>query len=271
MEKNYFIKKRITNINCLIIFLVFTAFIGYSQDLTFTINTATTSGSTVSETVIDGTDTYILTASTLKDAVLEDLGTGDMVFYAGQVDTSLTPWTITITKNGTATNFTLTKIDYDTVAEGDISVTNQDDAEIAAQTTYVVGNGSITITNTGNATDIASFDIIPYEGNGLNNFAFHNIEVTIVDPPLSVVDNIFSKHVLIYPNPSNGKILIRNNSDLNFEALKVADINGRILKTVQINNSFPEQDIDLTGLNTGIYFLTITTDKGESTKKLIIN
>ncbi len=273
MKKKYFFTRISINKSVLFYFFILTAFISHGQDLIFTANTAVISGSTVTETLVDGSDTYILTANTSNPAALDELvlGGGDYVFYVSGIDNSLTPWTISITKNGTATNFTLTGIDYDTFQEDNVSIINQDNNIITASTTYAVGAGSIIIGNVVNATNISNFKIVPSDNDDLNNFGFHNIGVTIVDPALSIDDAVFSNSINIYPNPSNGRIFIKNNSDLGLKSLQVSDINGRILKTIPFEDSLFEREIDLYDLTTGLYFITITSDKSIAIKKLLIN
>ncbi|MEQ3690833.1 MAG: T9SS type A sorting domain-containing protein [Flavobacterium sp.] len=47
------------------------------------------------------------------------------------------------------------------------------------------------------------------------------------------------------------------------------DINGRIVK--QVSSSTSLTSINVSDLNSGIYFVNIETDEGKSTKKIIKN
>ncbi|MDH7445467.1 beta strand repeat-containing protein [Aquimarina sp. 2201CG14-23] len=159
--------------------------------MNFTIDAATDNGTTITETIVDGGDTYVLTAASSNDAQLFDLGGGDQIFFTA-VDGSLPPWVVSITRNGSPVSFTLNGLDYDTVAAGNISVENQDDNTIAASANYS-GSGAITITNTSNATNISSFKITPGDSDDLNDFGFHNINVTFpaadtTQPEITSVD-----------------------------------------------------------------------------------
>jgi len=151
--------------------------------LTFTADTAVDNGQNITETTTSDGVTYILTATASVDAQIDNLGGADNIFFANQ-DTELRPWIITLTADGTPINFTLTEIDYDTLETGSISITNQDDAIITPNTSYDTGNGSILPANTINATNITSFNIVPSDNDDLNDFGFHNIDITV--PPFTV-------------------------------------------------------------------------------------
>lgn len=146
--------------------------------LTFTADTAVDNGDNITETVTDNGVTYVLTASASVDTNLEDLGSGDFIFFANP-DSELRPWIITLTADGSPINFTLTEIDYDTVETGSITITNQDGDVITPTTSYVTGAGIISVMNTVNATNISSFNVIPSGSDDLNDFGFHNIDITI--------------------------------------------------------------------------------------------
>lgn len=268
MKNNYTIKNLLKSL--LIYIFILTTNISFSQTLNFTIDTAVDNGNSISETILDSGLPYVLTATTINNATLEDLGAGDMVFYVGSIDALKNPWVISITRDGNPAYFTLNGIDYDTVESGDISIKNQSDEIIANQATYTFGAGAITITNTVNATNILSFKIFPHDNDDLNDFAFHNISVTMGNT-LGIDDFTLNNNISVYPNPSNGNITLKNNSDIQLKVLNISDVSGRILKSIKFNDSFSEKNIDLNNLNTGIYFLTIQSDNGKTTQKLIIN
>ena len=63
---------------------------------------------------------------------------------------------------------------------------------------------------------------------------------------------------------------INNTSNINFTAVQVTDINGRVVKSLNVNNITSSQ-INVSDLNAGIYFLNITSDAGKADKKFIKN
>ncbi len=70
------------------------------------------------------------------------------------------------------------------------------------------------------------------------------------------------KNILIFPNPSNGILNITGDEEM---LVVISDIAGRNLLTKQINKN---NQIDLTSLSSGIYFVTINN---QITRKLILN
>lgn len=72
---------------------------------------------------------------------------------------------------------------------------------------------------------------------------------------------------LIYPNPVNAKLNIISNGDLLFEKIEIIDISGQ---KVYSGNSVGQQDeIDVSKLSNGVYFLKLYTDNKIETQKFI--
>lgn len=80
-----------------------------------------------------------------------------------------------------------------------------------------------------------------------------------------LVDN----DVVIYPNPTNNhKITIQTNESIS--KLTLVAINGQIIN--EINNPvFVDNRFDISNLSQGFYLLQMTSDKGNLTKKIIVN
>ena len=84
----------------------------------------------------------------------------------------------------------------------------------------------------------------------------------LISQVLSVPDN---EHVelSIYPNPTNGLVSIEGIEDL--QTVKVFNISGQEV----IYQETSELQLDMTALQSGVYFLELTTQNGSITKKLI--
>jgi len=75
----------------------------------------------------------------------------------------------------------------------------------------------------------------------------------------------------IYPNPSKGNFTINASFDLNTSLFNLFDISG---KKVQFNTKFVSNnktEIELSNISAGIYFLSISSNNGSVTKKIIID
>ena len=76
--------------------------------------------------------------------------------------------------------------------------------------------------------------------------------------------SFLEKNIHIFPNPTNGLIHIESNN--RFEFLEITLYNA-LGKTIKINLS--NENIDLSDISSGIYFLSIRTSKGMITKKIM--
>lgn len=74
----------------------------------------------------------------------------------------------------------------------------------------------------------------------------------------------------IYPNPANDFIKIASADNLKIKNVEVTDLNGRIIKSLKINE-LSDVDINLTTISKGIYLLKIYTDNGFVNKKIFKN
>jgi len=72
---------------------------------------------------------------------------------------------------------------------------------------------------------------------------------------------------MIYPNPINSKFKIQNSKFFGLATVKVLDLIGNEVKRFELLNE--KAEIDISELNSGIYFLNIETEKGIFTTKLI--
>lgn len=80
------------------------------------------------------------------------------------------------------------------------------------------------------------------------------------------LDNQIFETVSLYPNPSNGHLNIKTTKELQ---LKITDTLGRIVISNQTVN---DNDIlDLSELNSGIYFIAISNGNEKGVQKLILN
>jgi len=72
----------------------------------------------------------------------------------------------------------------------------------------------------------------------------------------------------IYPNPSNGKIHVNFNKNINNIQLVVTDVRGKVIVNKKINQN--ENMIDLSGNKPGIYFIRVNNKDNVYTGKIIL-
>ncbi|MFN8273856.1 MAG: choice-of-anchor J domain-containing protein [Flavobacteriaceae bacterium] len=101
-------------------------------------------------------------------------------------------------------------------------------------------------------------------GSGGTNGNAVGIDALTINRTLST-DDFFSGNFTAYPNPSSDILKIANNTNVNVNSIEITDMNGRVVKQVK---GMVDQ-ISVSELNAGVYFLKITSDKGTGTTKII--
>jgi len=81
------------------------------------------------------------------------------------------------------------------------------------------------------------------------------------------VDNIAFDNISIYPNPVNDFLQIENNNMFKIKDVKVYSILGKLVLSPQFKRE--SNQLDLSNLNNGTYFMKIDTEIGYLTKKII--
>lgn len=127
-------------------------------------------------------------------------------------------------------------------------------------------------------------DIMLNRGGGDTSFVFEVLDVKLIDnsnielitnprqstmviptTPTNTQQNILDHQVQIFPNPVNDILNIQA-EDLNIQNVKIISLTGQILMTEQVNNS--NVNLNTSTLPSGIYLISITTDKGILNKKI---
>ena len=91
-----------------------------------------------------------------------------------------------------------------------------------------------------------------------------------VATPVHVVNyNINNSGLMIYPNPAKNSFNIINNTQENFN-VEVMNVNGEVIYK-KLNSTNTIEQVDISGLSSGIYFVKMTQASGVTVRKLIIN
>ena len=87
---------------------------------------------------------------------------------------------------------------------------------------------------------------------------------------LSIEDNLLHQLSNIYPNPNNGNFTLNYSGNEQLKKMKVIDISGRTVQSISLENFNNSQDVNLSNLSKGMYFIIIQSDSTKATKRLII-
>lgn len=105
--------------------------------------------------------------------------------------------------------------------------------------------------------------------NGSNSDII-GIDTFSVDRPTASTDSFFKNNLSISPNPTKDVINITNINNVVLNSAVVTDVNGRTVKEVNFKDAINAQ-INISELNSGVYFLKVATDQGVGTSKVIKN
>ncbi|MBN1597238.1 MAG: T9SS type A sorting domain-containing protein [Bacteroidales bacterium] len=88
--------------------------------------------------------------------------------------------------------------------------------------------------------------------------------------------NLLLDNYKLYPNPANHSVTIEFNLDVEVKgSISIVNITGARLKTLVPNTTFisgrNSYQMDLSGITPGIYLISINTDKGFKTQRLIVS
>jgi hypothetical protein len=135
---------------------------------------------------------------------------------------------------------------------------------------YVVTSNDVTWNeysyNLDNYANSSVYIAINCVSNDQFGFAVDDFKVTTSS--LST-DAFFKNHFSVYPNPTKG-ILNIISSSVAIDEVNLTDVNGRSIEKVSLNGGLKTQ-LDLNDINSGIYFLKVTSDQGVGTSKIIKN
>lgn len=76
--------------------------------------------------------------------------------------------------------------------------------------------------------------------------------------------------VLVYPNPAQDQITVRNLSGHRLEQLEVYDVSGKTVLSLRVDGSEDQFQVNVRSLPIGIYFLVLRSENGASVRKIIV-
>ncbi|MGG7034908.1 MAG: T9SS type A sorting domain-containing protein [Flavobacterium sp.] len=86
----------------------------------------------------------------------------------------------------------------------------------------------------------------------------------IVIPETLSSDKFVFENFTVYPNPVKNDLFINLNSDLNLKEVNVFSTTGQLIKTEKANQ------INMSTLSKGFYFIQVITEQGNATKKIFV-
>jgi len=94
-------------------------------------------------------------------------------------------------------------------------------------------------------------------------------DILVTGSGVAGIENILASKFSVFPNPSNGVVTVANTNAL-INAIAVTDINGRTVKNVKVGG-VASTEVNISDLASGVYMMSISSDKGTSTQKIVKN
>ncbi len=127
------------------------------------------------------------------------------------------------------------------------------------------------ISGSGNSEEMKSYSIVDYKPfYGTNYYRFKQIDLDGRYSYSNIVNIDFKAEnslVLLAPNPANSHFAIIKNTDIDIHRVIIRSSQSTILKII----SNPSTTIDISSLASGIYFVSIQTNKGIIDKRLFVD
>jgi len=87
---------------------------------------------------------------------------------------------------------------------------------------------------------------------------------------LSVDTPTLEENINLYPNPTTGTITLNYSSNIPLVEAIITDLNGRILKTMELNSPDTTQ-ISLDDFSKGVYFIQVSSENASVVKRIVKN
>ncbi len=103
-----------------------------------------------------------------------------------------------------------------------------------------------------------------------NNSDIIGLDTFSVDRPGLAIAESSKTFFSVYPNPANDIVNIAAANGSQINSAKITDINGRVVIIVKVADICRAQ-LNVSELNSGVYFLNVETTAGSSTARIVKN
>lgn len=103
---------------------------------------------------------------------------------------------------------------------------------------------------------------------GPQNVTVDYYKIVIEDCSSAGINDLAADKYIVYPNPASTNLSIEGLSAGNIATIEVFNMNGQKVMT-ELNNGFNKVDLNIAGLNEGMYFIHLTGENGTTVKKFI--
>jgi hypothetical protein len=121
----------------------------------------------------------------------------------------------------------------------------------------------------GTLLPVGTYSITINAEDEYGNIGTCNFELT-VDFELGVEDIEYGLgSIALYPNPVKDFVILSNPQSIGLQQTTIYDLTGRLIQTIDLTAMGTETTIDISFLDTALYFVVIQTEKDQVTKQLL--
>lgn len=104
----------------------------------------------------------------------------------------------------------------------------------------------------------------------LDDSLYTSLAIELIGCLVSVEEFEDGNKLIIYPNPTDGKVIMKFEKDIDKNVLfRIYDVSGRLLNTEAIRSSSNTYSFDISDKDPGVYFITVNVEGYNFTKKII--
>ncbi|MBT8394187.1 MAG: T9SS type A sorting domain-containing protein [Flavobacteriaceae bacterium] len=108
--------------------------------------------------------------------------------------------------------------------------------------------------------------------NGNDGWYIDNITIYNCTETLSIAEyHQLESIVKVFPNPTSGIFSLQKTNRVNLINADIHDINGRLMKSIELSDMGTTKLIDLREVSSGIYFMRIRTTNSQAVIKLLVD
>lgn len=96
-----------------------------------------------------------------------------------------------------------------------------------------------------------------------------NTELNTIETPSGIREIKNTVELKVYPNPAKDKLIVYTNRNNTFSTIVITDVLGKTIKTIKTNE--PNTELNVTDLQSGVYFIKVTQGNNTNTQKVIIS
>ena len=90
------------------------------------------------------------------------------------------------------------------------------------------------------------------------------------DPKSGSTKNVLSNEFTVYPNPATSMIQLKSAKNVVVKSIDILDLQGKVVSSNAINAASANYTIDISNLESGVYFVLVSAENGSYNQRIIV-